>query len=558
MRGRPKRATPASHDAGSVLVRLAAVRIQGFRGIPDLDIELDPITTIIGEHGATKAAFVEFLDLCLGPRSTDRPRIVPGDFYGSERGGPSRIRAALHFVEGSAGAWRAREPDLAAVALTRKDGRSAVTVEIGAACAVRDGRLRAESFVDVRGARGRAAPASGLAVWRRLKSLVPVLVLGADRGDATPPDDAPERMTPRHAEIARLYRRLRESRGRLSAREIESARAVLRDEMRFDPSRALVLEDDRALVDVVDWRRPADQDVTDDAVQDVLMRLVRAGLMLEAKGSRRMHHEATPIVVVESPDARLHPILAARVWRFLHSVASQIVVTTNSSEVVATAPLRSLRRLTRGSRRVHVTRIRPSEFSIDDLRRIVYHVRLKRGASLLARAWFLLEGETEIWILTEFAAMLGYSFPAEGIACIEFAQCGLDPLVRLADQLGIGWHVLADGDPAGVIYAAQARSRLAGRSAPSHVTMLRVPDIEHALWHSGYSDVFRRSAGGFQARDALPKALIRRALAKASKPLLAIRVIEEAAGPRSPGVPETLAAAIKAVVSLARRGGRGA
>jgi putative ATP-dependent endonuclease of OLD family len=287
------------------------------------------------------------------------------------------------------------------------------------------------------------------------------------------------------------------------------------------------------------------------------MRLVRTGLMLEAQRAGRIHPEANPIVVVDSPGARLHPVLVARIWRFLHSVASQVIVTTNSAEVVAASPLRALRRLARTDGRVSVARIHPSEFSIDDLRRLIYHVRLKRGASLLARAWFLLEGETEIWILSEFAAMLGYSFAAEGVACIEFAQCGLIPLLRLADQLGIGWHVLADGDAAGIAYATQARSRLAGRSVAAHVTKLEARDIEHLLWQSGYSDVFVGSAGASQTRHAPPRVVIGRALARASKPLLAIRVIERAMQAGSPGVPPGLAAAIKAVVALARRrGGR--
>lgn len=181
-------------------------------------------------------------------------------------------------------------------------------------------------------------------------------------------------------------------------------------------------------------------------------------------------------------------------------------------------------------------------------------VRVKRGASLLARTWFLLEGETEVWLLSEFAAMLGYSFAAEGVACIEFAQCGLSPLLKLADQLGIAWHVLADGDPAGLAYASQARAHLRGRSAPPHVTLLNAPDIEHVLWNGGYADVFRRVAGATPGRLLSPRATITKALAKASKPLMAIRIIEGAVQRGSPGVPRALAVAIDAVVDLARRG----
>jgi putative ATP-dependent endonuclease of OLD family len=82
-----------------------------------------------------------------------------------------------------------------------------------------------------------------------------------------------------------------------------------------------------------------------------------------------------------------------------------------------------------------------------------------------------------------------------------------------------------------------------------------LPDVEHALWHGGYADVFRRHAGNFRPH-ATPRAVISRAVTRASKPLLAIRVIEAALQEGSPGVPPALAQAIEAVVALARRSGR--
>jgi putative ATP-dependent endonuclease of OLD family len=86
------------------------------------------------------------------------------------------------------------------------------------------------------------------------------------------------------------------------------------------------------------------------------------------------------------------------------------------------------------------------------------------------------EEETESWVLPELAQACGYD-AAEGIRCVEFAQSGIRPLLRLAIDLGIQWHVLADGDPAGRSYAATAREFLKGRAAPGRITVLDEPDI---------------------------------------------------------------------------------
>lgn len=101
-------------------------------------------------------------------------------------------------------------------------------------------------------------------------------------------------------------------------------------------------------------------------------------------------------------------------------------------------------------------------YSSDDLRKIAFHVRINRPMSMFARCWLLVEGETEIWLLSELAQICGYSLRAEGVRIIEFAQCGQAPLIKVARDFGIEWHLLTDGDEAGAKYASSARSLLKG------------------------------------------------------------------------------------------------
>jgi putative ATP-dependent endonuclease of OLD family len=300
--------------------------------------------------------------------------------------------------------------------------------------------------------------------------------------------------------------------------------------------------------------------------------LILVGSLLQAVGDETLSPHATPLVVIEEPEAHLHPILAASLWGTLQRLPAQQVITTNSGDLLASAPLQSLRRLTRPGDETLVHQLPPRGLSLKDQRRVGYHVRIQRGASLFARCWLLVEGETEAWLLPELARECGYVLASEGVYCIEFAQCGVMPLVRLANAIGIEWHLLADGDDAGQSYVRAAKRELNKRSVRDRVTAIAERDVEHCLWENGYARVFQEAAFpgqkpgqprkrkmGKRARRRArrrgqhgPKFVIDKAIHNQSKPFMALKALEAVAEPGSAGVPADLRRAIEAAVYLAR------
>jgi putative ATP-dependent endonuclease of OLD family len=191
------------------------------------------------------------------------------------------------------------------------------------------------------------------------------------------------------------------------------------------------------------------------------------------------------------------------------------------------------------------------------MRRVRYHIRARRGGVLFARCWLLVEGESEFWLLSQLAHVLGYDLEAEGVRPIEFAQCGVVPLVKLARDMGIEWHLLSDGDESGEVYARDAGQHLEGAEKSRRITRLGRRDIERCLWYHGFDDVYRKAARSSRGkdergRDEPPGRLISKAVRKTSKPYLALAVAEVAAerGPKS--VPPVLRRVIETSVSLAR------
>ena len=136
---------------------------------------------------------------------------------------------------------------------------------------------------------------------------------------------------------------------------------------------------------------------------------------------------------------------------------------------------------------------------------------------------------------------------------VEFAQCGLGPVIKLARELGIEWHVLTDGDRTGRDYAEEARHFAQGEE-DWRITRLRERDIEHCFWHHGYAEVYLKAAGLSGSRGEAVKAgrVIGRAIKRHSKPYLAFEALAAASAEGAPGVPPPLKRTIETCVQLAR------
>jgi putative ATP-dependent endonuclease of OLD family len=241
----------------------------------------------------------------------------------------------------------------------------------------------------------------------------------------------------------------------------------------------------------------------------------------------------------------------ASVLTLIEHIKWQKILTTQSGEVLSAEPLASLRRLTRHDGVLQEWRVRPNSLSTEDLRRISYHLRARRGVATFARCWLLVEGETEFWVLPELARIAGYDFSLEGIICVEFAQCGLRPLIKLACELGIEWHVLTDGDKAGKYYTDQALRFVHDEQKNQRITSLRERDIEHCFFEHGYADVFRRLARE-RSTQTPARHVIGRAIKHHSKPMLALELVLAASARAEPHLPAQIKNMLETCVTLAR------
>ncbi|WP_424407968.1 DUF2813 domain-containing protein [Pasteurella sp. PK-2025] len=232
-----------------------------------------------------------------------------------------------------------------------------------------------------------------------------------------------------------------------------------------------------------------------------------------------------PIILFEDPDARLHPRMVAITWEFVSFLPVQRITTTNSVELISQVNLTSLCRLVRTPFRTESFQLRHRDLGKEDFRRLSFHIHHNRSLALFSRMWVLVEGETEVWILSELAKLLSINLDMEGIRIVEFAQCGLKPLIKYVQAMGIEWYVLVDGDDAGRKYRDIAASMLEeGEHIRDRLTILPRRDIEHFFYASGFADIFIRLAQWkINHSHVLPVyKIIQRAIQRTSKPDLAL------------------------------------
>ncbi|EAM7243330.1 ATP-dependent endonuclease [Salmonella enterica] len=546
---------------------LERVEIVGFRGINRLSLMLEQNNVLIGENAWGKSSLLDALTLLLSPE-LDLYHFVREDFWfppGDIKGREHHLHIILTFRETQPGRHRVRRyRALEACWSLCEDDFHRIFYRLEGECGADGSVMTLRSFLN---SDGQPLPVENINDQvRHLVRLMPVLRLRDARfmrriRNGTVPNVPDVEVTARQLDF--LARELATRPQNLTDRQIRqglSAMVQLLEhyfsEQGAGQARHRLMRR-RSQNEQRSWRYLDIINRMIDKPGSRSHRVILLGLfstLLQAKGTLRLHKDARPLLLVEDPETRLHPIMLSVAWQLLNLLPLQRIATTNSGELLSLTPVEHVVRLVRESSRVAAWRLGPGGLSAEDGRRIAFHIRFNRASSLFARCWLLVEGETETWVINELARQCGHHFDAEGIKVIEFAQSGLKPLVKFARRMGIEWHVLVDGDEAGKKYAATVRSLLNNdrEEEREHLTALPALDMEHFMYRQGFADVFHRVA---QLPPNVPmntRKIIAKAIHRSSKPDLAIEVAMEAGRRGIDAVPPLFRKMFSRVVWLAR------
>ena len=543
---------------------LRSVRVENFRAVKYANVSLDATTVLIGENDCGRSSLMEAVAIALGWDSK------PGEFRfqplhahrPDSQSAPNRIAIALEFCETTPGEWngegfetlRSALPDV----LTR-DRRFWLEVNYaGDAVTYWMFRSAAEKpLIDDH----------GMLAWLRRRMPVFWMSEGmmarrrVGEGPGVPADRVPEDLA---SQVSDHYRDLLAGTAPDVSAAIEggsaAARQLLLAGAKLLPNQTTPVAELLEEITGKKNSRPGDLTKSQGAAASKLGLLLLVGALLQS-GVGQVEQGMDSLSLIENPEAHLHPMTLASIWSVIDRIGGQKIIATHSGTLLARVRLSSLRRLTRQSGIVKEWRVPDGSLTADELRRYSYHLRSRRAAASFARCWLLVEGETEFWLMDELARVCGYDFATEGVACVEFAQCGLSAVIKVAEHLGIEWHLLADGDAAGQQYARSARGFTGDGDVQIRLTVLEEPDVEHSFWRHGYKQVFLKAAYPASASDmdavqrkTPAKAVIKRAIERHSKPYMAVLLVDAVMDRGPEGIPPRLRTAIESCIRLARHG----
>ena len=491
-------------------MKITTLRIENFRGIKRLDLDLDELTVLIGENNSGKTAVLDALRLCLrdlGPRR----RVVFDalDFHlvdaEAEPASADPIRIEITFSEQSKGEWSdriIRRLNRDNVLQVDDDERSHVILRV--TC---EYDSTSQDF------------AQGWAF------------LNLDREPLTTVGE--RALTGLQREVSYFYlQALRDARHHFGEKG-PFWRPFLKDtqlpiekkaqlERMIREVNELVVSSHDSFERVHDGLRRV-QDVVPLAAGDVVSieavpgrifdMLANARFNLGTIGGAKIpvgrHGEGTqslavlmlfaafleawpegaPIVALEEPEAHLHPSAIRALQRLVRGFSGQKLLSTHSGELLAETELHQIRRLARTGEGIRSYRIPPSLLSPEETRKFNYHVRQARGELLFARCWLLVEGETESWIYPAAARASGIDLHREGIRVVEYSHSDVGLLVKVANALGIAWYCVGDDDSGREKTRAMQKDHL--RSAEEADRMVfPYENIEIHLLGNGYEHVY--------------------------------------------------------------------
>lgn len=566
---------------------LKTITIENFRGIEKLALQLDRTTVLIGENNTGKTSVLECLNLCLG-RGGSRRSLPFGEYdyhLKSKDALPAEaapLVVTLLFKEEAVDEWPEEiSQGLEKTVQAPTDSLSEVRLQFKSHY---DAKLKEYvfewNFLDLK---DKPLAANTRRFLSELQQFVPVFLLTAVR-------DAGQQFQSRSPFWGSFVRNLQmDDKDREDIEEqIEKINeAVIASHKPFEEVKDRLCQ--AASLVPLDPADSASVEAIPARVFDMLSRAQvklaattgaklpigqhGAGTQslavvflfeafLNAKLAEAYDKHSEPLLALEEPESHLHPSAIRALWKTLDGLKGQKLIATHSGDLLSAVPLQSIRRLAKRKGKVEAFSVGPGVLTPEEERTIAYTIRSHRGSLLFARCWLLVEGQSEFWFLPEAARSLNINFELDAIACIEFSQVKgkLAPLAKLANALGIEWHLLADGDAAGCTYVSAAKSLLNGVSASRRITQLSEPDLECALWKQGYSKAYEDSVSkaakaGIKVASGdpqYPSQVIDAAIASLSKPELALLLASKVGEKSSPGLPKAIDTALRLVQQLSK------
>ena len=450
--------------------RINAVNFRAFGTKEDgkyLDLVLNPgLNVLVGENDAGKSSIVDALRYALSTTSNDYLRIEDMDFHVFRDARADELTIEIEFAGLSMDQkaalldWltieRGKEPYLVIHLRARRrtdstESRSLQPIvrthsgvggsgpEIGAAARE---LIRATYLKPLRDAVSELRPKKGSRLSQVLRAQKEMKNHGVNMFDPEHPDEAPTTLVEVMAQAQHRisgFPVIKDVRERLNSNYLnelsfEDAPLLSDIQMASEPSIVQLLEKMELTLGA-----PASVGETETCERGLgynNVLFMAAELLLLGSGME------LALLLIEEPEAHLHPQLQARVLEMLSARATkdgiQVLLSTHSPNIAASAPVENVILVCKG----RTFPLRKDETRLDDsdYRYLSRFLDVTKANLFFARGVLIVEGPAEELLLPALAEACGRSFTANGISVVNVGSVGLFRYARIFQSLA-GAHV---------------------------------------------------------------------------------------------------------------------
>ncbi len=202
-----------------------------------------------------------------------------------------------------------------------------------------------------------------------------------------------------------------------------------------------------------------------------------------------------PIIAIEEPESHLHPNAQKKLYSQIKDIVGQKIVATHSSYIAGSAKLKEVRSVCRYTLNISIGKILESDFEKEDIRKIYRQVINTRGELFFSKLVVLFEGETEEQALPiTIKRHFNKSHIELGVDFIGVGGSGnYLPFIRFFEAFNIPYLIFSDNEAEANATVNSQISKSKLNDISKVVFLTDGNDFEKELCNNGYIDEVKKA-----------------------------------------------------------------
>lgn len=197
-----------------------------------------------------------------------------------------------------------------------------------------------------------------------------------------------------------------------------------------------------------------------------------------------------PIIAIEEPESHLHPNAQKKLYSQINNIIGQKFVATHSSYIAGSAKLKEIRSISKFTSNHSLGKLTESDFDKEDIRKIYRQVINTRGELFFSKLVILFEGETEEQALPiSIERHFGKSPIELGVDFIGVGGSGnYLPFIRFFEAFNIPYLIFSDNETEAKATVTSQISKSKLKDMTKVVFLSEGNNFEKELCDNGYLD----------------------------------------------------------------------